>query len=204
MGLSSGDNSRFYRYFWEVDVGLINVDCREYELAGTNGLRWYPINRGGEFRKWYGNLISVVNWTNKGKAIKSFTKNGRLASRPQNLEWSFKEGLSWNLITSGATSARYIPAGAMFDQAGCMAFVRDENCMLTVLGLMNSSVAAETLQLLNPTLNCPPGVMGLLPVIVRGGEPLAACDIVSSNVAISKLDWDSFETSWDFKRHPLL
>lgn len=85
-----------------------------------------------------------------------------------------------------------------------MAFVRDENCMLTVLGLMNSSVAAETLQLLNPTLNCPPGVMGLLPVIVRGGEPLAACDIVSSNVAISKLDWDSFETSWDFKRHPLL
>lgn len=204
MGLSSGDNSRFYRYFWEVDVGLINVDCREYELAGTNGLKWYPINRGGEFRKWYGNLISVVNWTNKGKAIKSFTKNGRLASRPQNLEWSFKEGLSWNLITSGATSTRYIPAGAMFDQAGCMAFVRDENCMLTVLGLMNSSVAAETLQLLNPTLNCPPGVMGLLPVIVRGGEPLAACDIVSSNVAISKLDWDSFETSWDFKRHPLL
>lgn len=204
MGLSSGDNSRFYRYFWEVDVGLINVDCREYELAGTNGLKWYPINRGGEFRKWYGNLISVVNWTNKGKAIKSFTKNGRLASRPQNLEWSFKEGLSWNLITSGATSTRYIPAGAMFDQAGCMAFVRDENCMLTVLGLMNSSVAAETLQLLNPTLNCPPGVMGLLPVIVRGGEPLAACDIVSSNIAISKLDWDSFETSWDFKRHPLL
>ena len=204
MGLSSGDNSRFYRYFWEVDVGLINVDCREYELAGTNGLKWDPINRGGEFRKWYGNIISVVNWTNKGKAIKSFTKNGRLASRPQNLEWSFKEGLSWNLITSGATSTRYIPAGAMFDQAGCMAFVRDENCMLTVLGLMNSSVAAETLQLLNPTLNCPPGVMGLLPVIVRGGEPLAACDIVSSNVAISKLDWDSFETSWDFKRHPLL
>lgn len=204
MGLSSGDNSRFYRYFWEVDAGLINVDCREYELAGTNGLRWYPINRGGEFRKWYGNLISVVNWANKGKAIKSFTKNGRLASRPQNLEWSFKEGLSWNLITSGATSTRYIPAGAMFDQAGCMAFVQGENCMLTVLGLMNSSVAAETLQLLNPTLNCPPGVMGLLPVIVRGGEPLAACDIVSSNVAISKLDWDSFETSWDFKRHPLL
>ena len=92
----------------------------------------------------------------------------------------------------------------MFDQAGCMAFVPDAKSMAYYLGLMNSSIASEALKLLNPTLNCPPGVMGLLPVAVVGDSTTDVCDIVLSNIALSKLDWDSFETSWDFKRHPLL
>lgn len=204
MGLSTGDNSRFYRSFWEVSYHQITVNCPNIQQTCTHGSKWYPINRGGDYRRWYGNQTSVINWSNNGAEIRSYKKNGRIASRPQNLEWSFLPGITWNLITSDAISARLVEPGSMFDQAGCMVFPTDPALQLIVLGLLNSSVVASTLSLLNPTMNCPPGVMSLVPWAIDSDELSTCKELVNSNLLISRIDWDSLEISRDFKHSPLL
>lgn len=203
-GLSTGDNSRFYRSFWEVSYHQITVNCPNIQQTCTHGSKWYPINRGGNYRRWYGNQTSVINWSNNGAEIRSYKKNGRIASSPRNLEWSFLPGITWNLITSDAISARLVEPGSMFDQAGCMVFPTDPALQLIVLGLLNSSVVASTLSLLNPTMNCPPGVMSLVPWAIDSDELPTCKELVNSNLLISRIDWDSLEISRDFKHSPLL
>ena len=204
IGLTSGDNSRFYRTFWEVSYHQITVDCTDIQQTYSSTGKWYPANRGGNFRRWYGNQTSVINWANNGAEIRGYKKNGRIASCPRNLKWSFHSGVTWNLITSDAISARLVKPGSMFDQAGCMVFPDDPTLQTIVLGLLNSSVTASILGLLNPTLNCPPGVMSLVPWAIDDDDYPTCKKLVNSNLSMSKLDWDSFETSWDFKRSPLL
>ena len=203
MGLSTGDNNRFYRTWWEVSNSKIIMGCRNLESAGNNDDKWYPCNRGGEYRKWYGNNTSIIDWSNQGDGIINNFKNGKQASRPQNLNWSFKPGFTWNLITSDASSTRCLPQGFMFDQAGCMGFPNNTSQAFYLIALLNSAVASSILKLLNPTLNCPPGVMGQIPAIVSENEGIVAMTAEES-INISRTDWDSQETSWDFKRNPLV
>ena len=203
MGLSTGDNNRFYRAWWEVSYPKIIMGCRNLESAGNHDDKWYPCNRGGEYRKWYGNTTSIIDWSNQGDGIINNFKNGKQASRPQNLSWSFKPGFTWNLITSDETSTRCLPQGFMFDQAGCMGFPKNTSQTFYLIALLNSAVASSILKLLNPTLNCPPGVMGQIPAIVSDNEAIVAMTAEES-IDISRTDWNSQEISWDFKRNPLV
>ncbi|WP_295071444.1 N-6 DNA methylase [Ruminococcus sp.] len=197
-GLISGDNDRFLRRWYEVDKNRI-------AFLNNQNKRWYLLNKGGEYRKWYGNREFVVNWENDGYEIKHFCdEKGKLRSRPQGLSYNFRPSVSWSQITSGAFSVRYYDENFMFNVAGSSAFPENEHQLLMLLGLLNSKVAAELAKVLNPTMNMNPGDAARLPMPEDELYDADIETIVRENVEICASDWDSFETSYDFKRHPLL
>lgn len=201
QGLVTGDNERFLRLWWEVRQDSIGYGCDNREYALLSRKKWFPCNKGGEFRKWYGNNTYVVNWENDGAAIRSFKKNGRLASRPQNMDYYFHEGLTWSALSSGLFAMRFSPVGFVSEHKGTMCFANNHATHLAVLGLMNSSVAMAFLTVLCPTLDFGEGAVGKVPVeeANRDGADLQ----IEQNISLCKTDWDSFETSWDFTTHPL-
>ena len=197
-GLISGDNDRFLRRWYEVKKNKI-------AFTGSQKNKWYLLNKGGEYRKWYGNREFIVNWENNGYEIKHFTdENGKLRSRPQGLDYNFRPSVSWSQITSGAFSARYYNENFMFNVAGSSAFPKNEQQLIMLLGLLNSKVTSELAKVLNPTLNMNPGDAARLPLPETELYDAETEAIVRENIELCTADWDSFETSYDFKRHPLL
>ena len=197
-GLITGDNDRFLRRWYEV---------QDSKTAFTVSLKkkWYLLNKGGGYRKWYGNREFVVNWENDGYEIKHFVgENGRLRSRPQGLDYNFRKSVSWSQVTSGPLSARYFDGNFMFNVAGTSAFPESDEQLMILLGLLNSKVASELAKVLNPTMNMNPGDTSRLPVPENDIYSSEAEKLVRENIELSKGDWDSFETSYDFKRHPLV
>ena len=192
QGLISGDNERFLRIWFEVQNNKMSK-------------KWFPYNKGGEFRRWYGNNDYVINWENDGFEIRNFKdEKGKLRSRPQNLQYFFKDNLSWTKVTMGKFSTRYIPEGCIFSDAGSSYFPFDESMLMRFIGLTNSVVAQEYLESINPTMNYGVGQVCEIPVprkIINNSDIGA---YVEENIEFSKCDWDSFETSWNFKKHPLL
>ena len=204
QGLATADNNRFLRLWFEVDINKVGLSFETREEAKKSGLKWFPYNKGGGFKKWYGNNEYLVNWENDGYEICNFRgNNGKLKSRPQNMEWFFKKGLSWCKITSSSFSMRFIPNGFLFDVAGCTLFVDDKD-LLYVLGFMNSRVNAYLLALISPTLNFEVGHIGSLPVIFDEEKRSEVERLVSENIELCKSDWDSYENSWDFEINPLV
>ena len=202
VGLQTGDNNRFLRLWYEVEYGRIGYGCRNAEEALNSKKKWFPYNKGGEFRKWYGNQEYVVNWENDGEEIKNFTDGqGRLRSRPQNTGYYFREGITWSKVTIGSFSVRYVPKGSIFDVAGCSLFTDSKN-LSSLIGLMNTVIIKKILESLSPTLNYEVGHIKSLPVIIKNDNKIKS--LVEKNISFSKTDWDSFETSWDFKKHPFL
>ena len=203
QGLATGCNERFVRMWYEVPFDSIGFGMHSTDEAAASGKRWFPYNKGGEFRKWYGNQAYVVNWEDNGAAIRSFRNaNGKLRSRPQNMQYYFRESVSWSLVSSAKASFRYKPPGQIFDVAGMSCFTDDLLCYL--LGFANSQPAARLLSVLAPTINFQAGDIADLPVIVRKSEQAEIERLVRENIRLSKADWDAFEVSWDFERHPLL
>lgn len=165
--------------------------------------KWFPYNKGGEFRRWYGNNDYVVNWQNDGFEIKHFTdERGKLRSRPQNTQFYFSRCISWSLISSGRVAFRYKPIGHIFDVSGMSCFSKEH--LFYLLGLCNSPVVDAVLAVLAPTLNYQAGDIANIPVIFASELESKISKYVSKNIELSRNDWDSFETSWDFKRHPLI
>ncbi len=185
QGMATADNNRFLRLWFEVSTQKTNR-------------KWYPYSKGGSFRKWYGNGEYFVNWENDGAEIKSFP-----GSVIRNPSYYFKHGLAWSALTSGSISFRYLPEGYLFDSKGPVCFPLDDNEMLYLLGLVNSNSAMLFLQILAPTLDYNQGPISKIPT-PRIINKETVKSIVESNITLSRLDWDSFETSWDFKRHPLV
>ncbi len=200
QGLATGDNNRFLRLWHEVEVSKIAFDCSSSINAKKQKEIWYPCNKGGEFRKWFGNNWFVVNWHNSGYAIKNFyDENGKLKSRPQNEQFYFVEGLTWSSISSSNLSMRYSPSYQMFETKGAMCFP-SHNDIYSVLGFTNSHIVNGLLLALAPTLDFHEGPIGRLAY-----NACPQCiSLVKNAVEISKTDWDSRETSWDFQRLPLL
>jgi hypothetical protein len=157
--------------------------------------KWFPYNKGGTNRKWYGNNFYVIEWLNNGEKLKLYSK-----SNLRNKEFYFKEGFTWSTVSTAKFGARRFGKGYLFDNGGCCFFSKDNN-LNYYLSIVNSMIFEFFLRL-NPTLNYQPGNIGVVPVILNNIEYIS--DIVDKNISISKIDWDSFETSWDFKRHPLL
>ena len=193
-GLTTGDNDRFVRLWYEVDSLF-------FSMLST-GEKWFPMTKGGDYRRWYGNNDYVVNWENDGFEIKNFKdENGKLRSRPQNVQFYFREGISWNDTTAtGKIAFRYQPEGYISNASGPCVFA-DVN-LKYLFGLLNSVVSQKLLEILAPNMKFEVGQMALVPIILFDSKETS--QYVDGCVEIAKEDWDSFETSWDFKVHPLV
>jgi len=197
-GVITGDNDRFLRRWFEISA-------EKTAFTGNQNKKWYMLNKGGDYRKWYGNREFVINWENDGEEIKSFRdENGKLRSRPQGLAYNFRPSVSWSQITSGALSVRYFNENFMFNVAGTSAFPHDERQLILLLGLLNSKAAAEFARVLNPTMNMNPGDIARLPIPEFPYDTAEYEKLIKENIHICREDWDSFETSYDFRRHPLI
>lgn len=188
-GVKTGDNNRFLRLWFEVSKTKFSF-CGKW-----TDKKWIPHSKGGEFRKWYGNLEYAINWLNNGEEIK-LSKNSGL----QGKSMYFKNVLCWSKITSKGTSLRYIPENCLFD-SGSPAYKGDD--LFYVLAFVNT-IGNILLSAINLTLNCQVGDIKGLPLIVDEKQKPKVDKIVKENIALSKADWDSFETSWDFEGHPLV
>lgn len=204
QGLATSDNKRFLRKWWEVDDQKSSYSCCSLEESVSSACKWFPYNKGGDFRKWYGNNSSVVNWEHDGQEIRNYKdENGKLLSRPQNTNCFFKPSITWSKISSGSIAFRFKPAGHVFDVAGTSVF-SDAASLKYLQGACNSSVIMRVASMLSPTLNFEVGQIATYPIIQNEDLEPSVNATVDSCRELSKTDWDSFETSWDFKRHPLL
>ncbi len=200
QGSITGDNSRFLRLWFEVSHSCIKWNCTTE--SDTNMAKWFPHNKGGNYRKWYGNFDYVINWAHEGAEIKNFTDSkGKLRSRPQNVQHFFKKGVSWSDLTMGYFGARYVPSGFTFNVSGPTFIPYDENDLYWCLAYLNSPIFQVLLDICCQGLHYHNGIISILPIKKQDFE---IDFLVQDTIAISKHDWDSFETSWDFKRHPLV
>lgn len=196
-GLDTADNERFVRNWHEVSIDNMGLRLSSVE-ARKSDMKWFPLNSGGQFRKWYGNFEKVINWQYDGKEIKEFPRAYVRAK-----DYYFREGLSWTKISSSKFAIRYAPEGFIFDSAGQSIFESNNN-LYYILGLMCTNVAFDILKLLNPTMNYQVGDISNIPFIFDEAEKGNIVSLVRDSISISKIDWDAFETSWDFKKHPLV
>lgn len=204
QGLATGENARFVREWWEVDDCKSIYSCGSIQESIESACKWFPYNKGGDFRKWYGNNSSVVNWENDGQEIRNYKdQNGRLLSRPQNTNCFFSPSITWSKISSGSIAFRFKPAGHIFDVAGTSVF-SDEESLKYLQGACNSSVIMRVASMLSPTLNFEVGQIATYPIIQNEEQEPSVNDMVDLCRELSKTDWDSVETSWDFKHHPLV
>ena len=204
QGFATGDNNTFLRLWQEVDLTKIGFKMENREIANQSGKKWFPCNKGGSFRRWYGNNDYLVNWENDGFEIKHFFNNsGKLRSRPQNLDYMFRQSVTWSSLTSGKLSMRYSPSGFLFETKGSACFMKNEDNLWYILGLMNTEIASNMLLVLSPTLDYHEGPISRVPIIISHPKEQIEKN-VKQNVKICKNDWDSYETSWDFKKNPLV
>nr|WP_313423711.1 BREX-1 system adenine-specific DNA-methyltransferase PglX [Moraxella sp.] len=198
VGLQTGDNSRFLRIWYEVNIHNIGFNIENRDKAKRTGKRWFPYNKGGEFRKWYGNQDYVVNWKDDGFEIRNiFDSKGKQRSRPQNTEFYFKPSISWSFISSSNFGVRYYPQGFIFDVAGSSIFPKDDNYD-GLTGFLCTPIAPKLMKILNPTHNSQVGNIEQLPYINIENNVTVKC------IEISKQNWDSYETSWEFTQNPLI
>lgn len=195
-GIDTGDNNIFLRLWHEIAENKLFLPkgkpcCTDDFLH----LKWFPYNKGGNYRRWYGNNEYVLNWEENGNKLRQFK-----GSNLRNKDRYFEQGITWSTVTSGKSSFRFFTFGFLFDNGGSCLFA--DKHLLYIQGLLNSCVSQELLSI-QPTLNNQPGTIGSIPLILSPGEPTVD-DFVNTNIALSKNDWDSFETSWDFVTHPFI
>lgn len=189
VGLQTGDNDKFLRLWPELEFQNITFQA-------DKSFKWYPYNKGGGFRRWYGNGEYVINWKNDGCEVKAYK-----GAFPRNTQYYFRSCLTWSDVTSGLLSMRKVPDGYVFDTCAPSLFVKSIKSELTLLALFNTKVAQKYMDLMSPTIHYTCGTLIKVPFIRSESE---YSDKTQECVSISKSDWDSYETSWDFKRNPLI
>ncbi|HFD1666237.1 TPA: BREX-1 system adenine-specific DNA-methyltransferase PglX [Enterococcus faecium] len=197
-GNSTSDNQRFLRLWFEVEKDKLNIGNGQIDVEDSKKRRWYPYNKGGGFRKWYGLNEYVIDWYNDAYEIRNI-KTAVIA----NYDYFMKPGLTWSTVSSKKFSLRRFGKGFIFDNGGCCIFDLGENENY-LLGLLNSNVFIHLFGELNPTLNFQSGEVAKFPVLINSNYKKKIDEIVDENVKLSKEDWDSNEISWDFKRIDLL
>ena len=195
-GNSTSDNNRFLRKWYEVDSRKINLHSFKIDIEESKKRRWYPYNKGGGYRKWYGFNEYLIDWYDDAAAIRKI-KSAVIA----NYQYFMKPGLTWSTIASGDFSIRWFDEGFIFDNGGCCIFEL-QGKREYLAGLLNSTVFKYIFGELNPTLNFQSGEVAKFPVIFEDNNIIPI--LVKENVELAKEDWDSFETSWDFTTHPLI
>lgn len=209
IGMRTGDNARFLREWYEVDDNKVGIGYSSAIDAKNSNKKWFPYNKGGAFRRWYGNNELVVNWENDGAEIKAETRR-RYPMLGENLSWKisnekfyFRKSITWSDITSAAFSGRYSDCGALFDVKGSSCFPEEKN-IYYIIGLLNTKITQEIIKILNPTITTQVGDMARIPTIIDEHRKPKVEEMSSQNIELAKEDWNSFEISWDFKKHPLL
>lgn len=200
-GMKTGDNKRFLRLWYEVSNCKMKTDCFVYDDIITSCKKWYPYNKGGESRMWYGNHEYIINMENGGAEIISQGREGDYRLRDSNNY--FRESLSWSFLTAGRFSMRYFPTGFLCDVAGSSIYPEQKDIGY-LLAILTSKVTVEFLKIQNPTLNFQVENISQIPLIIDEGNREKLNILVEANIELSKFDWDSFETSWNFVRHPFL
>lgn len=199
QGLATADNARFLRLWFEVSRSRIGFGFENAASAARSGLKWFPCNKGGGFRKWYGNQDYIINWENDGYEIKNFyDEKGKQRSVIRNPKYYYLEAISWSSVSSNIGIAfRYYPKGFIFDHAACNIYTKN---IVETLGYVNTKLISIFSNIINPTINLFSGSVGNIPYL-----PISNIDkVVKQNIYISKSDWNSHESSWDFEANPLL
>lgn len=210
IGMRTGNNERFLRFWFEVESGKIGFGFHNANDACFSRKKWFPYCKGGSFRKWYGNNDYLVNWLNDGEEIKENTRRvypqlgDNLGWKISNEQFYFKQGLTWSGVGARVFGVRSYPEGMIFDSGANSYFVNDESDYFYFAGLLNCTIMNDVINIINPTINTGCGVIAQLPAIKSELNKNNINDEVVTCINISKSDWDSFETSWDFKSHPLV
>ncbi len=199
QGLATADNDRFLRLWFEVALNNTFWTCTSHDDAQHHKEKWYPYNKGGDFRKWYGNNGYLINWQYDGSELHAF--KGSVLRSPQ---FYFKDCGSWSKVTSAGFSMRYVPKGFLFDVAGCSLFDENDKRLFYIIGFLNSKVSQQMLNILSPALNYEVGHVSKMPLKIDLRYESEIVELVKANIDIAREDWDSFETSWDFFAHPLV
>lgn len=202
-GMATANNDLFLRLWYEVNETKIGWGKKNITESLDSRMKWFPYNKGGDYRKWYGNNDYLVNWSNDGYEIKNNVdlRTGRTRSHNYNGDFAFRKGITWSALSVSKISVRYVNNGFLFDSKGARGFANDENSYFS-LGLINSIVGQSYLSFIAPTVDFKVGDIIQIPLVLIDKEDVVSK--VQENISISKTDWDSFETSWDFQTHPLL
>ena len=198
-GLVTGNGDLFMRFWFECSSENLAISGK----SNNRSMKWFPYSKGGTFRKWYGNRDYVVNWFDNGAAIRNYTVAGKIKSSNYNINFNFRKNISWSDIKSGNFSARYTPSGALFDTSGPSLFVKKDDSLEFILGLLNTSPIQKFLDVSCTGLHYSTGAVSNLPIKTGDAEEKVS-KLAIINISISRTDWDSYETSWDFKRNPLV
>jgi len=197
-GIHTCNNALFLRIWWEESQERIGFGMRSNQEASASGKKWFPYNKGGSFRKWYGNDAYVINWENDGEELRNAPN-----AHGFNERYGFVPSITWSSISSGQIAFRYKPSGFMFDAAGYSMFPKSEDLQRYIHGFLNSSIAFRMLEFLSPTLNYQAGDILKMPLLIASAD-LSSVDIAVRDCRVmTQEDWNSFETSWDFESHPL-
>lgn len=191
-GLSTGDNNRFLRFWYEVQIAKCCFSTDKF----LSDYKWYPINKGGDFRKWYGNNEYLINWANDGSEVKNFS-----GSVIRNPSYYFRESITWTMLSSSCFGVRYSEKGKIFEGAGPSLFTNKD--VFYILALLCSCVGNYYIRTFNSTININIGDICNVPFI-KDNRSNEVEFLAQENISLSKEDWDSFETSWDFEGHPLV
>lgn len=194
QGLATADNGRFLRSWFEVSQNRIGFGFENAASAARSQKKWFPCNKGGGQRKWYGNQSEVIDWEHDGEAIKNYP-----GAVIRNEHCYYKESVAWNMISSGFLSFRYFPKGFILNNASNAI---TEGNLYAMLGYLSSPLTLKVANLINPTLNLSNGVVAKFPYVVVETKEYES--LVKQNIFISKQDWDAHETSWDFKENELV
>ncbi len=196
-GMTTGNNDLFMRAWYEVGRNKTFFRATTREEAIDSGCKWFPYNKGGEYRKWYGNMKYVLNWENDGFELR---RSSNSILRNQN--YYFRDCLTWSLTNSNNFGARYRPAGSLFDVNGMSLFLNGNKPY--ILAVMNSCISNYFMRVINPTISNQAGNIDKIPIILDQKNKSYISQMSKNCVSLARKDWDSFETSWDFLIHPLL
>ena len=198
-GITTSDNDVYLRLWYEVNISKMDEgDKIETSLLNPEN-KWFPVNKGGEYRKWYGNKNFVINWENNGYELKKFER-----AVIRNPSYYFREGMTWNDISSGLFSMRYSEKGSIFERKGPMAFVEDPNKLDNFMGIFNSTLSKAILSFLCPTLNFNISDVAKVPILKSTINDNTIRENSARCIFLSKQDWNAYETSWDFTENPLI
>lgn len=202
LGMATADNNKFLRLWYEINIKQANFIANSRSEASCSKSKWFPYDKGGGFKRWYGNNEYLVNWESDGYEIKNFkNKQGKVRSHNYNLEYIFRKGITWSALSSGNFSCRY-SAYSLFDNSGSKIFPKNKKHTNYILGILNSPITNEVFKLINPTMNYQPGTVSSMVMNLNNENEIT--EKVQRLIEESKKDWDSFETSWEFKKHPLI
>lgn len=190
VGLQTGDNDRFLRLWFEVKYEDISFDS-------DRTMKWFPYNKGGSYRRWYGNLAYILDWHDDGIEIKKHPK-----AFPRNTQFYYREGMTWSDVATGLFSMRYVPAGTIFDT--CAPCLFSEKFNPALLAFSNTPIVQALMELMSPTMHYTCGTFSSIPYRTKGIDESLIVKAAQANIDISKDEWDSFELSWDFKKNPLI